>query len=190
MATPAKASAKRTSPSKAAAKPAKTSDVAIAAAGERTWTMTEETVKQTAQDFGAKATEMLHDLSTKAKAAFEKTGEFSKEATEFHKANLEAVVESGKLAAKGLQDVAQHGAEVGKARWEAATAHAKTLAAVTSPTEFMSVQGDYLRKQFDAAVADFSKSTEFYMKLAGEIVAPVQNRYAAAAEQVKARFAA
>ena len=77
-----------------------------------------------------------------------------------------------------------------KARWEAATAHAKTLAAVTSPTEFMSVQGDYLRKQFDAAVADFSKSTEFYMKLAGEIVAPVQNRYAAAAEQVKARFTA
>jgi hypothetical protein len=54
----------------------------------------------------------------------------------------------------------------------------------------MSVQGDYLRKQFDAAVADFSKSTEFYMKLAGEIVAPVQNRYAAAAEQVKARFTA
>ena len=59
-----------------------------------------------------------------------------------------------------------------------------------SPTDFMSVQAEYLRAQFDATIADFSKSTEFYLKLAGEIAQPVQNRYAAAADKVKSQFAA
>jgi phasin family protein len=161
-----------------------------AAAVERTKTMTEHTAQTAAADYAAKASEMLKDLSAKAKTAFEKSGEVSKDVAEFHKANLEAVVESGKLAAKSLQDVAQHGADIGKKQWEAASAHAKTLAAVTSPTDFMAAQTEFLRGQFDAVVADFSKTTEFYMKLAGEIAQPVQNRYAAAAEQVKARFAA
>ena len=59
MAHPAPPSAKRTSPQKAAAKPAKTIAVAAPAAGERTWTMTKETVKPAAQEFGTKATEIL-----------------------------------------------------------------------------------------------------------------------------------
>ena len=54
----------------------------------------------------------------------------------------------------------------------------------------MKAQSDFVRGQFDAVVADFSKSTEFYTKLAGEIAKPIQNRYAAASEQVKTRFAA
>lgn len=176
MATPRKAPASRKKGS--------------AAAVERTETMSEHTAKAAAADYAAKATDMLKDLSAKAKTAFEKSGEISKDVAEFQKANLEAVVESGKLAAKGLQDVAQHGAEIGKKHWEAASAHAKTIAGVTSPTDFMAAQTEFLRGQFDAVVADFSKTTEFYMKLAGEIAQPVQNRYAAAAEQVKSRFAA
>ncbi len=161
-----------------------------AAAVERIETMSEQTAKPAPADYAAKAADMLKDLSAKAKTAFEKSGEVSKDVVEFHKANLEAAVESGKLAAKGFQDVAQHNAEIGKKHWEAASAHAKTLAAVTSPTDFMAAQTEFLRGQFDTVVADFSKATEFYMKLAGEIAQPVQNRYAAAAEQVKARFAA
>ncbi|MFM7028935.1 MAG: phasin family protein [Chakrabartia sp.] len=152
--------------------------------------MTEDTLKSAAQEYGAKATEMLKDMTAKAKTAFEKTGEATKDVAEFHKANLEAAVETGKLAAKGIQDVAQHGADLTRERFEAATAHAKTLAAIKSPTDFMSAQSEFLRGQFDAMIADFSKSTEFYLKLAGEIAQPMQNRYAAAAEQVKARFAA
>ena len=66
----------------------------------------------------------------------------------------------------------------------------KSLAAMQSPVDLMKAQAEFARSQFDAVVADFSKSTEFYMKLAGEIAQPLQNRYAAATEQLKARFAA
>lgn len=151
--------------------------------------MTEETTNTTA-DMGAKAATMFHDMTAKAKTAFEKSGELSKEALEFQKANLEAVVASGKAAAKGLQDVAQHNVELGKKNWEATTTHMKSLASMQSPVDLMKAQAEFARSQFDAVVADFSKSTEFYMKLAGEIAQPLQNRYAAATEQLKARFAA
>jgi len=160
------------------------------AAQEGIVTMTEETVKAAATDYAEKATEMFQDATAKAKEAFAKSGEFSKEAVEFQKANLEAVVESGKIAAKGVQEAAQHAVEQGKKNWDATTAHFKALAGLRSPADFMKAQSDFVRGQFDSAVADFSKSTEFYTKLAGEIAKPIQNRYAAASEQVKARFAA
>jgi phasin family protein len=152
--------------------------------------MTEATAKTAAADYTEKATEMFKDATTKAKEAFAKSGEFSKEAVEFQKANLEAVVESGKIAAKGMQEAAQHAVEQGKKNWDATAAHVKALAGLRSPADFMKAQSDFVRGQFDAVVADFSKSTEFYTKLAGEIAKPIQNRYAAASEQVKARFAA
>lgn len=150
--------------------------------------MTDETVMNTAADLGEKAKTIFEDATAKAKAAFEKTGEFSKDAVEFQKANLEAVVASGKAAAKGIQDVAQHNVELGKKSWEATTAHVKSLAGMQSPADLMKAQAEFARGQFDAVVADFSKATEFYMKLAGEIAQPLQNRYAAATEQLKTRF--
>lgn len=153
-------------------------------------TMTEETITNAAADMSEKASTMFNDMTAKAKTAFEKTGEISKEAVEFQKANLEAVVASGKAAAKGLQEVAQHNVELGKKSWEATTAHVKSLAGMHSPADLMKAQTEFARSQFDAIVSDFSKSTEFYMKLAGEIAQPIQNRYAAATEQLKSRFAA
>ena len=64
------------------------------------------TVKTAAADAGEKITEVLKDVNVKAKDAFAKSGAVAKDVVEFHKANLEAVVESGKLAAKGAQTVA------------------------------------------------------------------------------------
>lgn len=150
----------------------------------------EETFKKATAEAGEKATEFFKDAQTRAKAAFEKSGEVAKDVLEFHKANLEAVVESGKIAAKGAQTAAQNAADYGKKNWEATTAFAKSAAAVKAPTDFFKLQGDFARSQFDAAVAEFSKSSEFYLKLAGEVAQPLQNRFSAANEQIKSRFAA
>jgi phasin family protein len=150
----------------------------------------EETVKKATADTSAKASAMFQDLSARATKAMEKGTEISREAVDFHKANLEAVVESGKLAAKGAQTMGQNAAELSRKNFEAATAMLKTAAAVKSPTDFFKIQGDFVRGQFDAAVAEMTKATEFYTKLAGEITQPLQNRYTVAAEQVKTRMAA
>jgi phasin family protein len=150
----------------------------------------EETVKKATAEASTKATEMFKDLTTRAKTAMEKGTDLAKEAVEFNKANLEAVVESGKVVVKGAQTAAQTAAEVTRKNFDSTTAMLKSAAAVKTPTDLFKLQGDFARSQFDGAVAEMSKATEFYTKLAGEIFAPMQNRYTVATEQVKARMAA
>jgi phasin family protein len=171
--------------------PAAQTPVAQAIEGTKKMTDTVTTnVKQAAAEAGEKVTSMFKDVSARAKVGFEKASVLGKEVVEFQKANLEAVVDAGKVAAKGTQTAAERTAELARKNWEATTAHAKALTGVKTPTDFMKLQSDFARGQVDAAVAEFSKSSEFALKLVGEIVAPLQNRYAVAAEQVKARMAA
>lgn len=148
------------------------------------------TVKNAALEAGEKASTMLKDLSARAKEAMAKSGDFAKDAVEFNKANVEALVESGKIAAKNAQSVAEHVADLGRKNFEATTAHVKAASALKSPTELFKLQGDFARGQFESAVAEMSKSTEMYMKLAGEMFQPLQNRYAVAVEKAKAGFTA
>jgi phasin family protein len=190
-----KAPAKRTAiAASAAPAPVKTKRVEPLNEGTKTMTDTvkqvEETVKKATAEAGEKATAMFKDVTARAKEAFEKSGETTKDVIEFHKANFEALIESGKIAAKGAQTAAQNAADYGRKNWDATTAHVKAVAAVKSPTDALKLQGDFARSQFDGAVAEMSKSTEFYLKLAGEVFQPIQNRYSVAAEQMKARFAA
>ena len=133
---------------------------------------------------------MTDTFKKTATEAGEKATAFGKDIVEFNKANLEAVVESGKAAAKAVQTVAQNAVEMGRKNWETTTSHVKAVTGVKAPADFFQMQTEFARKQFDAAVADFSKNTEFGLKLVGEVVAPIQNRYAVVVDQVKARMAA
>jgi hypothetical protein len=174
----------------------KTAPVVEKAAIQKEKTMTdtvktmEDTIKTAAADASEKATAMFGDMQGRAKAAFEKSGDMMKDVVEFHKANLEAMVESGKIAAKGSQTAFQNATEYGRKNWEATTGFAKSVSTIKSPTDFFKLQGDFARSQFDSAVAEFSKSSEFTMKMMGEVAQPIQNRAAAVAEQMKARMAA
>ena len=150
----------------------------------------EATMKKATAEAGEKVTELFKDITTRAKSAVEKATELSKDAVEFNKANLEAFVEAGKIAAKGTQSVAQNAAEFSRKNFEATTAMLKSAAAVKSPTELFKLQGDFARSQFDGAVAEMSKSTEFSLKLMGEVFQPLQNRYSVVAEEMKTRLAA
>jgi hypothetical protein len=124
-------------------------------------------------------------MTETAKNVQEKATKFVSEVVEFSKGNVEAVVEAGKVAAKGAQEAGQFAVEASRNNWEATTALFKEAAAVKSPTDFFKLQSDFARARFDFGVAQFSKSTEMFVKLAGEIAQPLQNRYTVAAEKVK-----
>ena len=150
----------------------------------------EASVKATTAQVNETANSMFKDINVRAKAAMEKTGELAKDVVEFNKLNLEAVVEAGKIAARGAQTAAQNVADVGRKNIEDTTAMVKSLSSVKAPADFFKIQGDFARNQFDGAVAEMSKSTEFYLKLAGEVFQPISTRYSVAADAVKARMAA
>lgn len=144
-------------------------------------TTMENTIKNTTD----KAQAMFVDMNDRAKAALEKTQGMFADVTEFNKGNVEALVESSKIAAKGIETMGQDAAEYTRKSFENMTAIVKTLSTVKSPTEFMKLQSDYMRTSFDSMVAESSKTTETMLKLAGEIVQPISNRVAIAAEKIK-----
>jgi phasin family protein len=138
-----------------------------------------------AEDFTAKLKEVAADAQTRAKDAFEKGQTYAAEYGEFAKGNVEALVESGKILAAGLQDMGKDYVAEGKTAIETVTADVKELAAVKSPADFFKLQGEILRRNFDAAVASTSKHSEMALKLANDAFAPLSTRVSLAVEKVK-----
>ena len=141
--------------------------------------------QQAAEDFTAKVKDAVADLQERAKTAMEKSTAVFADAGEFTKGNVEALVESGKVLAAGLQDLGKVYVEDAKTGFETMTADVKELAAVKSPADFFKLQGEILRRNFDAAMATGSKRSEALVKLANDAFAPVQNRVSIAIEKVK-----
>ncbi|MBO6610164.1 phasin family protein [Altererythrobacter sp.] len=174
------------------AAPKKTAKVAAkkTAASTNPITKAKDTVMATAKkaqntDFTKAAKEAFADAQTRAKTAFAKTGELASEVTEFNKGNVEAVVESGKIFFAGMQDMGRDQFAATKTVVETVQDDFKKVAAVKSPTEFMQLQGELARRNFDAAVSFGSKNTEALVKLYNEAFAPISSRVSVAAEKIK-----
>ncbi|TCP73209.1 phasin family protein [Sphingomonas sp. PP-CE-1G-424] len=125
------------------------------------------------------------EFSEQAKGAMEKSAKMVEDMTAFGKGNIEALVESSKIAAKNVEALGHEAAEYAKTSFESATEAAKTLAAAKSPTEFMKLQGDYARTAFDTMIAEGSRSTERLLKMFGEFAQPISNRVAVATDKMK-----
>ena len=144
-----------------------------------------DTVKATAGKTAEKAAEFFADVREKASEAAEKGKKFAAEAVEFNKANVEAVVEASKIVAKGAQEIGKTNMEFAKKNFEEVQVAVKELTSVKSPTDFVKLQGELVRKGFDTAVAQGSKNTEAMVKLASEMFQPISNRIAATTELFK-----
>jgi phasin family protein len=121
--------------------------------------------------------------------AVEKTTKSFEEMNEFAKGNVEALVAAGRAATAGFERMAQDAAEFSRKNFEATTAMVKSLGTVKTPADFFRVQNEFAKAQFDGVVAEMSKSTETMLKVVGEVVEPIQNRMALAADRVKTAVA-
>lgn len=139
----------------------------------------------TAEAITTKVKEAFAEAQERAKAAYEKSTAYVGEVNEFSKGNVEAFVESGKIFAAGMQELGKDYVAEGKSAIETMTADIKEFAAVKSPTDFFKLQGEIMRRNFDAAVASTSKHSEALVKLANEAIAPVSSRVSVAIEKVK-----
>jgi len=143
-----------------------------------------EDMKQATDTASATMTNAMGEAQSRAKAVYEKGTEAVGEMTDLAKGNVEAVVESSKIIASGMQDIGRTYAEEAKSAYEQMTADLKELAAVKSPTELFQLQGKIMRRNFDTLVSASSKSSEAMMKLANEAFAPLSGRMNAAAEKI------
>ena len=150
-------------------------------------TMTTQTRK--AADAGFAAAEQIKTVVTeandRAKTAMEKNAKIIEELAELSRGNVEALVASSKLAAKGVETLSQDAANYSRKSFEDATAAFKSFTDVKSATDFFKLQGDFARSAFDSAVAESARVSENVLKLAGDVAEPLTSRYAVAADRVK-----
>ena len=188
-----KVAAKKAAPKKVAAKKAagkspvkKAAKKAAAPTKVPSFTELKDTImaKTNTADFTKTVKEAAADVQSRAKVAYDKGSEMFTEANEFNKANIEALVESGKVLAGAVQEMGREAVADTKNVFETVTEDAKKIAAIKSPTELFQLQGEMARRNFDALVAYNSKNTEKMIKLANDVFAPVQNRVSVAAERI------
>ena len=127
---------------------------------------------------------MAGEMKDRVQDAYGKATGYASEANEFGTANLEAMVESSKLFFDGAQELMRENVETGKTVVETLARDAKTIASVKSPTEFMQLQSEMTRRNFDAMVSYGSQRTEAWVKLYNEAFAPISNRASVATDKM------
>lgn len=132
----------------------------------------------------SKMADMASNVQDRAKSAYAKAGNVAGEMGTFTKGNMEAVVESGKILADGMQTMARESVEDVKSVFQQTTEDMRLVAAVKSPTELLKLQGEIARRNFNAVVQYGSKRTEANIKLANDAFAPIQNRISVAGEKI------
>lgn len=145
-----------------------------------------ETGKKFAEDTKTKMETAYADLNEKAKAGVEKSTKAMEELSDIAKGNVEALVESGKIAAKGLETLGQEVVDYSRKSFEKATASIKSFSTAKTPTEFFQLQSQFFSSSFDEFTKEAAKSSEAFVKLAGDIAQPLTARATLVTDKVKA----
>lgn len=182
-----KAAAKKVAPKKAVVKKIapKAAPKPVAAVSKGIKTMN-DTVKKFADEAKTRTEALTADFNEKAKEAMSKTSKLAEEAVEFNKANVEALVEAGKIAAKNMEVLGQEGVTFARKSFEDTTAALKGYTAVKTPADFFKLYAENSKKAFDAAVAQTSKTSELVVKMANDSFAPISNRVSVITSKMKA----
>ena len=126
---------------------------------------------------------LFADAGERSQEIAQRSQRVAEELADLTRANVEAMVEAGRVAAEGARSISQDVVASGRDGVEQAADAIRSLAEAKSPTEYLQLQGDFARASFDRAVAETSKLTEAMVKLAGEAFQPLSNRATANAER-------
>ena len=126
---------------------------------------------------------LFSDANERSQDLAKRSQKVAGELADLARANVEAVVEAGRVATEGARSLGQDVVAKQRSSFEQAADAIRSLAEAKSPTEYLQLQGDFARASFDRAVAESSKLTESLVKLAGEAFQPLSNRASANAER-------
>ncbi|NWK97210.1 phasin [Sphingobium lactosutens] len=144
-----------------------------------------ETGKKFAEETKAKFETAYSDFNEKTKAHVEKSTKAIEELSDIAKGNVEALVESSKIAAKGIETLGQEAVDYSRKSFEKATASFKTFSSVKTPTEFFQLQSQLFSASFDEFTKEAAKNSEALIKLAGDVAQPLTARVTLVTDKVK-----
>jgi len=92
------------------------------------------------------------------------------------KDNLEALVKSGTIVAKAVEDLGKEWISFTQNSVEQGVAAIQALFSAKTLKEFVDLQNEWAKKSFDAAVVETTKFSERSVKTANEAIEPLQAR--------------
>src|SRR6185312_15684916 len=155
-----------------------------AAAHERTQTVTKNSFNGfDAVPAFAPFQSLYNEANERSQELVKRSQKVAEELADLTRANVEAVVDASRRAAEGARSIGQDAVTSTRDGFEQAADAIRSLAEAKSPTEYLQLQSDFARASFDRAVAESSRLTESFVKLAGEAFQPLSNRASANAER-------
>jgi phasin family protein len=127
---------------------------------------------------------LFADAGDRGQEAVRRSQKAVEELADLSRANVEALVDAGKIAIEGARAIGQDVVETSRDGVEQAADAVRALAEAKSPTEFIQVQTEFARASFDRFVSESSRLTESVVKLAGEAFQPISTRATLNAERV------
>ncbi|CAO3418371.1 phasin family protein [Azospirillum doebereinerae] len=142
----------------------------------------EQTVKQ------------FEQTATAAKEQFEKaTTQLLKSYEDLQaagKANVEALVESSSIAAKGAEDLSREVVAYSQSALDKTITTGKALLTAKSLQEVVELQNSFLKSSFDSLIAETTRIQELSVKVTNEALAPLSARVNATVETLSKPLAA
>ena len=138
-----------------------------------------------AEQAKANAEAFTAQFGERAKDAFAKSSKLAEESAAFNKSNVEALVESGKVAVKNIEVLRDESLSYMRKSFEESSAAMKSMTSVSSPAEFFKLCAENNRKAMDYAVAQASKNSEMLVKMSSDVFAPLSNRMSVVSAQMK-----
>lgn len=152
---------------------------------------TVENLFKAGQDAAAKNYEQLFTVS---KDQIEKTSQqlFKgyEELASFGKQNIDAVLQSQTIVAKGVEEMSKALFAFGQASLEVGVATGKAMLAVKNVRELVDLQTNFAKTSFDSLLAEGTKLSEIGVKVANEALEPINARVNATVEKLSKPIAA
>jgi len=126
---------------------------------------------------------LFADAGERSQDLVKKSQKVAEQLADLTRANVEAIVESSRVAAEGARSIGQGVVASSRDGVEQTADAIRSLAEAKSPTEYLQLQGEFARASFDRFVAESAKLTESVVKIAGEAFQPLSNRATANAER-------
>ncbi|GAB4137978.1 MAG: hypothetical protein Tsb0016_03590 [Sphingomonadales bacterium] len=129
------------------------------------------------------ATKNLEKSFEMTQKQFEEAQKNFGEMSGFSKENLDALVASTNAAAKGAEQISAELMAYSKKSVEDSLAAVKALSGAKNLREYFDLQNSLAKDSYDNFVAETSRFTEMYMKMANDVFEPVNSRFATAMER-------
>ena len=137
---------------------------------------TANTVKGAADKAGNKLEGFAAKAQDQVKSATDRTVNTAKDLVEFNRENVETLIESGKIAARGAGDIGRTNVKYTRENFVELSRALQSMFSVASPTDLLAKQTDYLRTGMDRLIDQTKHNAEAVVSVAGDAYQPIAAR--------------